>query len=56
MEPQVHLWFHFPVAAASETLASFVAQARYEKLPGDVVAKVKLHILDFLGVALAGSS
>ena len=42
--------------AASEILASFVAQSRYEQLPADVVAKVKLHILDFLGVALAGST
>jgi 2-methylcitrate dehydratase PrpD len=41
---------------ASEILASFAAQARYERLPADVLAKIKLHVLDFLGVALAGSA
>lgn len=41
---------------ASEILAEFASRLRFETLPGDVVAKAKLHLLDFLGVALAGSA
>lgn len=40
----------------SETLAEFAVRLRFEQLPPEVVAKVKLHVLDFLGVALAGSA
>jgi 2-methylcitrate dehydratase PrpD len=40
---------------ASETLAYF-AGLRFEDLSPAVLAKVQLHVLDFLGVALAGST
>jgi 2-methylcitrate dehydratase PrpD len=39
---------------ASQILAEFAAHLRFEDLPAAAVAKVKLHVLDFLGVALAG--
>src|SRR5579862_4235414 len=42
--------------SASETLASFAAGIDCDRLPAAVVAKVKLHLLDVLGVALAGAS
>jgi 2-methylcitrate dehydratase PrpD len=41
---------------ASETLARFAAALRFEDLPQAVLTKVELHVLDFLGVALAGSA
>jgi len=41
---------------ATETLARFAANLQFEDLPAAVLAKVGLHVLDFLGVALAGSS
>ncbi|MFI5367327.1 MAG: MmgE/PrpD family protein [Candidatus Binatia bacterium] len=44
------------VPSASERLAAFAAELRFEMLPADVVAKLKLHLLDVLGVALAGAS
>lgn len=44
------------MSSASETLAAFAAEVRFDTLPADVVAKAKLHLLDLLGVALAGSS
>jgi 2-methylcitrate dehydratase PrpD len=37
-------------------LAVFAAELRYEALPAAAIAKVKLHLLDLLGVALAGST
>jgi 2-methylcitrate dehydratase PrpD len=43
------------VPSASETLAAFAADLRFEQLPAAVVAKTKLHLLDLLGVALAGA-
>lgn len=42
--------------SASEMLAAFATELRFEMLPAAVVAKVKLHLLDVLGVALAGAS
>ncbi|WID99666.1 MmgE/PrpD family protein (plasmid) [Bosea vestrisii] len=39
-----------------ETWSRFASQAIFEDLPGAIVAKAKLHILDTLGVALAGST
>jgi 2-methylcitrate dehydratase PrpD len=42
--------------SASETIAAFAAELRFGALPAAVVAKMKLHVLDLLGVALAGSS
>lgn len=45
-----------PAPSASETLARFAAALEFERLPAAVVAKVKLHLLDVLGVALAGAS
>jgi 2-methylcitrate dehydratase PrpD len=41
------------LASASERLAAFVAGLGYDDLPPPVVAKIKLHVLDLLGVALA---
>lgn len=40
----------------SEVLADFVANLRFEHLPSEVVTKVKMHVLDSVGVALAGST
>src|SRR5438105_2533162 len=42
--------------SASETLAAFAAALPFDALPAPVVTKVKLHLLDLLGVALAGST
>lgn len=42
--------------SASETIAAFAADLRFDALPPAVVAKVKLHVLDLLGVALAAAS
>ena len=42
--------------SASETLATFAADTRYDALPTSVIAKVKLHLLDTLGVALVASA
>jgi 2-methylcitrate dehydratase PrpD len=42
--------------SASETIATFAADVRFDALPAAVVDKVKLHVLDLLGVALAASS
>jgi 2-methylcitrate dehydratase PrpD len=44
------------VPTASEALAAFAAQVRYGDLPAAVIAKIKLHLLDLLGVALASST
>lgn len=41
------------VASVSESLARFTAELRVADLPGAVVAHVKRHLLDVLGVALA---
>jgi 2-methylcitrate dehydratase PrpD len=41
--------------AITRELASFVARARFEALPEGVVDRAKICILDWLGVALAGS-
>lgn len=40
---------------AAEALATFAADLRLDALPAAVVAKVKLHVLDLLGVALAAA-
>src|SRR5262245_24926575 len=37
-------------------LGAFVANARYEDLPADIVDKAKRHILDTLGAGLAGAT
>jgi 2-methylcitrate dehydratase PrpD len=42
--------------SASETIAAFAADLRFDALPPAVVGKMKLHVLDLLGVALAASS
>jgi len=42
--------------SASETIAAFAADTRFDALPAAVVAEMKLHVLDLLGVALAASS
>jgi 2-methylcitrate dehydratase PrpD len=43
------------VPSASETLAAFAADLRFVQLPVAVVSKAKQHLLDLLGVALAGA-
>ena len=40
----------------SDTLARFVCDLNFESIPEDVTALVRQHLLDSLGVALAGSS
>ncbi len=44
------------MSSASETIAAFAAELHFDALPAAVVAKVKVHVLDLLGVALAASS
>ena len=39
-----------------EALTDFAATLRFEELPTALVAKTKLHILDTLGAALAGTA
>ena len=41
--------------AISEVLAEFVVQLAYGKIPVEVRGRAKFRMLDFLGVALAGS-
>ena len=43
-------------AAYTESLAHFCADLRFENLPGDVVRKTKLCILDAIGTIVAGST
>ena len=40
----------------ARTLARFVTSTRFEDLPGEVVDRAKLHLLDTLGAGLAGST
>ena len=42
--------------SCSETLADFAANIRFEDIPPEVAAKVKVHILDSVGVGMAGST
>src|SRR5512135_1578640 len=42
--------------SASETIAAFAAEMRFDALPAAVVEKMKVHVLDLLGVALAAAS
>lgn len=39
----------------SETLSQFIASESFDAIPPHVIARAKLHLLDCLGVALAGS-
>src|SRR6202162_1508694 len=39
----------------TRAIAKFIAQLRYEDIPADVIARIKLLILDSLGCALYGS-
>ncbi len=41
--------------SASEMVAAFAAELRFEALPAAVVDKVKVHLLDLLGVGLAAA-
>ena len=43
------------MGTASEGLAAFAEQLKFEDIPSDVIARVKLHILDILGIGLAAS-
>lgn len=40
----------------SETLAEFAAQLAFERIPSEVIAKAKTHVLDAVGVGMAGST
>lgn len=42
--------------SCSETLADFAANLQLERIPPEVVAKVKTHIMDAVGVGMAGST
>ena len=42
--------------AIAETLAAFAEGLRFEDVPGEVIARAKLHILDTLGTALAAAA
>lgn len=44
------------VPSSSASLADFAARLRFTDLPADVVAHVKRHLLDVLGVALAAAA
>lgn len=44
------------VPSLSASLADFAARLRFADLPPDVVAQVKRHLLDLLGVALAAAA
>jgi len=39
---------------ATAKVAKYIAGARYDVLPPEVIAKAKLHILDTIGAMLAG--
>ena len=45
-----------PSVLISKALASFAVELRLDKVPGAVVERAKLHMLDALGVALASST
>jgi 2-methylcitrate dehydratase PrpD len=42
-------------SAPSAALADFAAALSFEDIPEDVLAKARMHLLDFVGVSLAGS-
>jgi len=44
------------MTSASESLAAFGAELEYTSIPGEVVERVQLHLLDVVGVALASAS
>lgn len=44
------------MATPSEHLATFAEQLKFEAIPSDVIARVKLHILDILGIGVAASN
>lgn len=43
------------MATQAEQLATFVERLKYDDIPPEVIARVKLHILDILGIGLAAS-
>jgi 2-methylcitrate dehydratase PrpD len=43
------------MATQSERLAVFIEKLKFEAIPPEVIARVKLHILDILGIGLAAS-
>jgi 2-methylcitrate dehydratase PrpD len=43
-------------ASISQPLAAFAAGLRFDGIPGEVVERAKLHILDAVGIALASST
>lgn len=43
-----------PIPGATQVLAAFVSQTDYNAIPGEVVARAKLSILDWIGSAYSG--
>ena len=44
-----------PPMTATEELAAFASDLRYEHIPAEVIERLQLHILDLLGVCLVGA-
>ena len=42
-------------AAVTEEIADFAARTRYDDLPGEVIERGKIHILDAVGLSLCGA-
>lgn len=45
-----------PLQSSSEILASFAADLKFKDIPAEVIAKAKQHIIDSIGVGIAGST
>ncbi len=43
------------MGTASEQLSAFAEQLQFKDIPSKVIERVKLHILDILGIGLAAS-
>lgn len=43
------------MATQAEQLAKFVAALHFDDIPAEVIGRVKLHLLDTLGIGLAAS-
>ena len=44
------------MSTIAEQLAGFVAKTNFETIPREVIERAKAYVLDFLGVALYGST
>ena len=43
------------MATQAEKLAMFAEALKFEDIPSEVISRVKLHLLDILGIGLAAS-